>query len=105
MLYVASLSVRSHDDVLNGGLLPSHLFWHNWPDALRAVAPATTSPTSVRSRPVPSSSHWWSPYPARTSPRVPGVAGRGSRPSCCPATARHPSWPSSRSSTSCATWS
>jgi multiple sugar transport system permease protein len=37
VLYVASLSVRSRDDVLNGGLLPSHLFWRNWPDAFRAV--------------------------------------------------------------------
>ncbi len=37
VLYVASLSVRSRDDVLNGGLLPSHLFWQNWPDAFRAV--------------------------------------------------------------------
>ncbi|MES4905425.1 MULTISPECIES: carbohydrate ABC transporter permease [unclassified Streptomyces] len=35
--YVASLSVRSRDDVLNGGLLPSHLYWRNWPDAFRAV--------------------------------------------------------------------
>ncbi|WP_086560881.1 carbohydrate ABC transporter permease [Streptomyces africanus] len=37
VLYVASLSVRSRDDVLNGGLLPSRLFWRNWPDAFRAV--------------------------------------------------------------------
>ncbi|MGA5361470.1 carbohydrate ABC transporter permease [Streptomyces purpurascens] len=37
LLYVASLSVRSRDDVLNGGLLPSHLFWRNWPDTFRAV--------------------------------------------------------------------
>ncbi|MEU1666240.1 carbohydrate ABC transporter permease [Streptomyces sparsogenes] len=37
VLYVASLSVRSRDDVLNGGLLPSRPFWQNWPDAFRAV--------------------------------------------------------------------
>jgi multiple sugar transport system permease protein len=37
LLYVASLSVRSRDDVLNGGLLPSRLFWQNWPDTFRAV--------------------------------------------------------------------
>ncbi|MFJ2816917.1 carbohydrate ABC transporter permease [Streptomyces sp. NPDC087294] len=37
ILYVVSLSLRSRDDVLNGGLLPSALFWRNWPDAFRAV--------------------------------------------------------------------
>ncbi|MGW2328419.1 carbohydrate ABC transporter permease [Streptomyces sp. NPDC001700] len=37
VLYVVSLSVRSRDDVLNGGLLPSRLFWQNWPDAFHAL--------------------------------------------------------------------
>ncbi|OAH11912.1 carbohydrate ABC transporter permease [Streptomyces jeddahensis] len=37
VLYVVTLSIRSRDDVLNGGLLPSHPFWQNWPDAFRAV--------------------------------------------------------------------
>jgi multiple sugar transport system permease protein len=37
VLYVISLSARSRDDVLNGGLLPSHLFWQNWPDAFHAL--------------------------------------------------------------------
>ncbi|MGP3988889.1 carbohydrate ABC transporter permease [Streptomyces sp. 3N207] len=37
VLYVISLSVRSRDDVLNGGLLPSRLFWQNWPDAFHAL--------------------------------------------------------------------
>ncbi|MFJ2113037.1 MULTISPECIES: carbohydrate ABC transporter permease [unclassified Streptomyces] len=35
--YVVSLSLRSRDDVLNGGLLPSALFWRNWPDAFHAI--------------------------------------------------------------------
>ncbi len=37
ILYVVSLSLRSRDDVLNGGLLPSTFFWQNWPDTFRAV--------------------------------------------------------------------
>lgn len=37
VLYLVSLSLRSRDDVLNGGLLPTHLFWRNWPDAFAAV--------------------------------------------------------------------
>lgn len=37
VLYVLSLSLRSRDDVLNGGLLPTRPFWRNWPDAFRAV--------------------------------------------------------------------
>jgi multiple sugar transport system permease protein len=37
LLYLVSLSVRSRDDVLSGSLLPSHLYWANWPDTFRAL--------------------------------------------------------------------
>ena len=37
VLYVVSLSLRSRDDVLNGGLLPSRVFWRNWPDAFGSI--------------------------------------------------------------------
>ncbi|MBX6766650.1 MAG: carbohydrate ABC transporter permease [Actinomadura rubrobrunea] len=37
LLYIVSLSVRSRDDVLNGGLLPSALYWRNWPDTFASI--------------------------------------------------------------------
>ncbi|GLZ14592.1 ABC transporter permease [Actinomadura sp. NBRC 104425] len=37
LVYIVSLSVRSRDDVLNGGLLPSTLFWRNWPDTFGSI--------------------------------------------------------------------
>jgi multiple sugar transport system permease protein len=37
LLYLVSLTVRSRDDVVSGGLLPSRLYWDNWPDAFRAI--------------------------------------------------------------------
>lgn len=37
LVYLATLSVRSREDVLTGRLLPSALFWRNWPDAYAAL--------------------------------------------------------------------
>ncbi|SEG54390.1 carbohydrate ABC transporter membrane protein 2, CUT1 family [Thermomonospora echinospora] len=37
LVYIVSLSLRSRDDVLNGGLLPSEVFWRNWPDTFGAI--------------------------------------------------------------------
>ncbi|GAA4099219.1 carbohydrate ABC transporter permease [Actinomadura miaoliensis] len=37
LVYIVSLSVRSRDDVLNGGLLPSTPFWRNWPDTFESI--------------------------------------------------------------------
>jgi len=37
LLYLVSLSLRSRDDVLSGSLLPSRLFWDNWPDTFRSL--------------------------------------------------------------------
>jgi multiple sugar transport system permease protein len=35
--FLVSLSLRSTDDVLSGGWLPAHLYWHNWPAAFSTV--------------------------------------------------------------------
>ena len=37
LVYLVSLSVRSRDDVLSGSLLPSRLYWGNWPEAFAAL--------------------------------------------------------------------
>ena len=37
VLFLVSLSLRSTDDVQNGGWLPSHVVWDNWPAAFRTV--------------------------------------------------------------------
>ncbi len=37
LVYLATLSVRSRDDVLSGSLLPSKLYWDNWPDTFEAI--------------------------------------------------------------------
>jgi multiple sugar transport system permease protein len=37
LLYLVTLSLRSRDDVLSGGLLPERLFWDNWPDTFATL--------------------------------------------------------------------
>lgn len=37
ILYLVSLSLRTNDDVLNGGWLPTALYWDNWPRAFDTV--------------------------------------------------------------------
>jgi multiple sugar transport system permease protein len=41
VLYLASLSLRSVDDISNGGWLPTRLVWSNFPAAFRTVSLAT----------------------------------------------------------------
>jgi multiple sugar transport system permease protein len=37
LLYLVSLSLRARDDVTSGSLLPSRLYWDNWPDTFRSL--------------------------------------------------------------------